>query len=842
MLLFGVGTATRTTTNTRTHKQTPNISPTVDIIADHESLSGGITTRTATTTLDTTRLSIVSTTDRHEIQDKNDDNNSSSTGLTQTPALPPQEALATSPPRDQHPHHHIETKNIQDDDDDDQLHHHERNNIIISKPDKPYDSLDCDDLLRALEDITAVESDRSVFTIGDTSYPHDDIPTWQAHGDTSDDDNNGNDGGNDLEEDDYYRDLYDSRFALNETFLDTCNDSWLIPGEDLSKVFDIDEPNNKDDDESNSIIDNNLDTTAVSLLEQLGNLRLDQYNDSVEPTVSAGEGREEITVSADQETHNMTSNADKSNDETTENDIPSHLYCQPCLGEPPTLPEMQLFPPPVMEWLLSGGDTSDESFIPPTNPTNEFWLGESDNPDYEPYDGMVDPSLLSLLPEHYYWSEDLSEEPYSQLAPPDHANPTDHGYGRKPPQRPELIEALQLLTDSMGIISLEQDINYAQSTTKTRKPPTSERLCIGHKERIMGLDISACGRYLATASQDSTVRIWLMEANQQLAVLTDHSKKHECLRVAWASSSWAETVRGRHGDTKHSSMAHILATGGADGFLYFYGCPNPETSPWTCYASINHATLNHFAPTDDPDDAPQVYALQFIDHWEVSVVSETMEEDVLADNNSFLLSSSDDHIHLWELISQQKKLKGDGIPNDQYQLQEVLSIRMGDLYSVGYGVTWGRVSGEGTLPMTTTDSSNTTTQQPFGGPRNPRNLVYVFDASYSPANGLLGVALSDGSLRIVNGRAICLVVLQLPGVNAHLTSFSWDSSGTRLASCAATGHVITWRIDGRAGNRLLARCTAIFEGGHEVGRPLFGARFLGWECWIARRVALVVGR
>ena len=61
----------------------------------------------------------------------------------------------------------------------------------------------------------------------------------------------------------------------------------------------------------------------------------------------------------------------------------------------------------------------------------------------------------------------------------------------------------------------------------------NERSCIGHKETIFGAAISTCGMYVATASQDSTVRIWDAKTNNALSTLKGHSTDHECLRVAW---------------------------------------------------------------------------------------------------------------------------------------------------------------------------------------------------------------------------------------------------------------------------------------------------------------------
>ena len=129
-------------------------------------------------------------------------------------------------------------------------------------------------------------------------------------------------------------------------------------------------------------------------------------------------------------------------------------------------------------------------------------------------------------------------------------------------------------------------------------------------------------------------------------------------------------------------------------------------------------------------------------------------------------------------------------------------------------------------PRTMFVPSEATATTPFGGERNPDNIIYVFDAAYCSANRLLGVALSDGSLRLVNGRGVCLSVLTLPGVQSHLTSFAWDDSGHRLATCVASGHLISWTISpesstdaatggscSRHGGYFVATCTAIMEGG-----------------------------
>jgi len=373
--------------------------------------------------------------------------------------------------------------------------------------------------------------------------------------------------------------------------------------------------------------------------------------------------------------------------------------------------------------------------------------------------------------------------------------------------RKEALEEAKDLALALGV-----DLEAEKSTVS----PKSERMCLGHKERILGVHLSPCGKFLASASQDSTVRVWNVEKNRQVAIINAHSKKHECLRVVWASPTWGGAQIRRESEDQ---LTYMLATGGADGIVHVHGARHPEDR-WELLTSIDHAELAHFAKTDDEEDKPQIYSLQFVDNWSC----------LPDDGNSLLLTSSDDHIHLWGLDRAKKVKQNDQIPScTLLQASEILSLKFSDVHGIGYGVFLGSVTGKASLPSTLAQNSAQIEKQsrPFGGDRNPHNLVYVFDAAYCESNGLVGAALSDGTLRIVNGRGVCLTVLKLPGVNSHLTSFSWNEEGTEIASCVATGHVITWAINDIGNSEYRAECLGILEGGHEIGRPLFGTKYMG---------------
>ena len=388
------------------------------------------------------------------------------------------------------------------------------------------------------------------------------------------------------------------------------------------------------------------------------------------------------------------------------------------------------------------------------------------------------------------------------------------------------------------------------------KPYKKESTCFGHKERIFGVAFSDCGSFCATAAQDSTINIWHVEKNRLLTSLKDHSKAFECLRVTWASPSWASDILDRNRDHKY-----LLASSGADGTVRLWACKDPlikqgEDGSWKCHSTIDHsvwredpngeaarkkANLETIKEDDDDEDdededkekpdKPQVYSLQFINHWNVFNTSSSQGK------NSFLMTSSDDYIHLWEIddtgtpkVDQEISLDGEKaieIPVDSsIRMKEVMSLHFGPLEHYGFGVDVCNVTGSG-LQVQTAPTPPELAGTGFGGERNPNNLIFVFDAAYNENNGLLGVALADGSLRLVNGRGVCVSILNLPGCESHLTSFAWDTSGTRLATCVATGHLITWHLDLDPRGRTVATCTAIMEGGHQVGRPLFGCCYCG---------------
>ena len=233
-------------------------------------------------------------------------------------------------------------------------------------------------------------------------------------------------------------------------------------------------------------------------------------------------------------------------------------------------------------------------------------------------------------------------------------------------------------------------------------------------------------------------------------------------------------------------------------------------------------------------EGTEVYSLQFIDEWHgLPSFASSENENEKPKSLGVLMTSSEDFIHIWQ-ISLEPKSPDDGNDDDDasslFKMKKVMDVKFTHVEH-GYGGVFVHLNdGSQELPeWTKTQASNIIIdRKAFGGDRNPDNLVYVFDAVQCSANNLLGVALSDGTTRLVNCRGACVTILQVPGCQSHLTSLGWDKTGARLASCVATGHIVLWDLDfGDPTGVVQPACRAVLEGGHTEGRPLFGANFFG---------------
>jgi len=547
-------------------------------------------------------------------------------------------------------------------------------------------------------------------------------------------------------------------------------------------------------------------------------------------------------------------------------DLASAFYCLPCEDESGAQK-----PPP--EYNIS---TEKQGSYNQINPANfDFGKEELSEQDFEAFLDFSQQQIMSTKPIPPSSVADI-------VSSPENVSQQQHTQWTIEPQIANSTSKAQLISGPI--------IRSFQEKGK------NERLCLGHKETVFGLSFSPCGNFLATASQDSTICVWDVARNSQISTLNGHGNDHECLRVAWASSIWGMGLRDHTQSEKDDSddkiSAMILASADAGGLVKIWQSTD-ECHNWDCISTLDHAPKeNHIKSrvekdengtkkekdengtkeekdengtkeekdengtkeekdengakeqsTGDEDNIPQIYTLEFIDHWQGLPTPRSFlgqENDATERSSlSILMTSSDDYIHFWQACpcplqpNSKKEGEASNITEQQLKMDRILNFRFTHLEHGcgGVFVTLEQDENEDNQLFPTSGSSDAKVHsKAFGGAKNPENIVYVFDASHCPANNLLGVALSDGTVRLVNGRGVCVSILQLPGCQSHLTSFGWSKTGTRLASCVATGHLILWDIylgDGKG--KIRPACRAVLEGGHDQGRPLYGASFCGGE-------------
>mmetsp|Transcript_23668 Transcript_23668/g.42338 ORF Transcript_23668/g.42338 Transcript_23668/m.42338 type:complete len:401 (-) Transcript_23668:142-1344(-) len=315
---------------------------------------------------------------------------------------------------------------------------------------------------------------------------------------------------------------------------------------------------------------------------------------------------------------------------------------------------------------------------------------------------------------------------------------------------------------------------------------------------------------MASASQDSSICIWDVASHRRVATLKEGiDPKFECLRVAWMNRRDDPGSKSEYGGEKY-----MLASAGADGIVRLWSGSGEEKLTWQSAGIMDHFLLEKNGvesgggTTSEEEERPQIYALQFV-------------QSKAAPNMNILLTSANNCIYLWNIVD-------DGSP--QSSPSDAIKRRMFLPY----------------LSVSFSHLDDGRQVNKFGGNRNPGNELYIFDASYSESNDLVGAALSDGTCRVLslandgdNGSFFqeqCVLSLPpgyFPGTRGgHLTALCWDKSGTRLATCIASGRVVLWllQVVDRDGTHVLhPSCISVLEGGHDIGRPLFGAKYCGGE-------------
>jgi len=347
------------------------------------------------------------------------------------------------------------------------------------------------------------------------------------------------------------------------------DDSMLLldPAEFTASIFDP--PNNKNYDDKDNFRDfgeDNSDDNSAAALEPNTDIESEENTEQIDPFSARSteeeeekgnelieeidalgllEGLKNLNLDWKQDDDY---NIDYKND--SDFDIPPYLYCQPCTPEKDAAANNLS--------LASISEDQVLSLDPRAYSVAFRQLLEKETrklPERE-FDTLLQLSLMGLEGEthanHAYPNDYLSEAEMDSLFTaqgPDTAVDSE----QSPPTTEE-----QIVVEQMEQQLIQQQQQQEQQPTPFHVSHRSEALsaaseivssfvvanassgllknersCLGHKETTYGANFSECGKYLATASQDSTVRIWDVARNAPLTTLTEHSTEYECLRVAW---------------------------------------------------------------------------------------------------------------------------------------------------------------------------------------------------------------------------------------------------------------------------------------------------------------------
>ena len=225
------------------------------------------------------------------------------------------------------------------------------------------------------------------------------------------------------------------------------------------------------------------DSSLLASLEQdLINLTLKQMPDLVEQDDAIGE---------------------QDDAQEAEDDLPWYMYCQPCRLED------EVHRPGFPYNLNDGSFNASQQGLHAIEEDQPLQDGEL------PARPSNRRSELDDLPFSFHNIDQL----------PDASSTLDQSFqSYVVSRRPEAVKAALSFTQSFGTGIYQPLVD---------KECPNETACLGHQETIYGLQFSPCGTYMASASQDATIRVWDVATHRLLQTLTGHSKESECLRVAW---------------------------------------------------------------------------------------------------------------------------------------------------------------------------------------------------------------------------------------------------------------------------------------------------------------------
>lgn len=239
----------------------------------------------------------------------------------------------------------------------------------------------------------------------------------------------------------------------------------------------------------------------------------------------------------------------------------------------------------------------------------------------------------------------------------------------------------------------------SQSPEVVNQRAKIKRTFIGHKQRIFHLCKTADGRSMISASEDGTCKVWDLASRKCSATLV-HNRDAEVLRATFFPDE------------------RTICTGGSDGAVCV----------WQRSSLDDAAAYNKLAHLDHGEDA-QIYACEPVASSE-------------NDGGIELLTAADNRIFIWDIQRSERpsavydfhRIQSFDVPNESKSSNSQSSPTSIDADPSQQGAASAGI-------------------QPFGGERNPDDLVFVFDVKMCPVHtNIISAAMSDATIRLIDVR------------------------------------------------------------------------------------------
>jgi len=252
---------------------------------------------------------------------------------------------------------------------------------------------------------------------------------------------------------------------------------------------------------------------------------------------------------------------------------------------------------------------------------------------------------------------------------------------------------------------------------------------LGHKARCF--DVRFQGNLLLSASEDGTCKLWDASTRRCLFTFVHNNKDTEVLRASFVGPSGS-----------------LVCTCGADGVAILWS--KKEGASSSSWSFEQCGSMSH--------SEEQIY------------VSESVYNS--STGNVELLTAADDRLYLWDLSA------GEAAPRRSWSfVGSTRERKRGDLAG---GDGEEDEEGEGADKVA------------FGGPRNPEQKAYIFDAKPAPlSTHMIAIALSDGTVRVIDTRLESSgteLVIDLSTL-VHATSVTWSSDEGYLLVSFGNGSI-----------------------------------------------------